>query len=151
MVGLDKVEVDLRKLLYSNENALNIEIKPLDIISVSKADVVYVTGRGVQKPGGYVLEDRENVTVFQAVAMAEGLSANALKRDARIIRRGPDGARIEIRVDLNKVLKGSSPDLVLEANDILFVPDSAQKAALKRGAEAAIGTVSGILIYRPSL
>jgi polysaccharide export outer membrane protein len=151
LVGLDKVEIDLRKLFYSNEDTLNIEIKPLDIISVSKADVVYVTGRGVQKPGGFVLEDRENVTVFQILAMAEGLSANAQKRDARIIRREPNGSRVEIPLNLDKVLRGSSPDPVLQANDILFVPDSTQKAALKRGLEAAIGTVSGALIYRGQL
>lgn len=147
LIAPDKLEIDLRKLLYSNENALNIEIKQLDVISVSKADIVYVTGRGVQKPGGFVLEDRDNVTVFQALAMAEGLSANAAKRFARIIRQHPDGSKVEIPVDLDKVLKGKAPDIVLAANDILFVPDSTQKAALKRGAEAVIGTISGLLIY----
>ncbi len=143
----DKVEINLRKLFYSNESALNIGIKPFDIVSVSKADIVYVTGRGVQKPGGFVLEDRESTTAMQALAMAEGLGPNAAKRYARIIRRQPDGTRLEIPVDLDKVLKGTSPDPVLAANDILFVPDSTQKAALKRAAEATVSTISGLLIF----
>ena len=147
LIASDKVEINLRKLLYSHEDALNIEIKPLDTISVSKADVVYVVGE-VRKPGGFVLEDRENLTVLQALAMAEGLTGTASRGSARIIRRSQDGSRVEIPVNLSKVLKGKSQDIELAANDILFVPTSSGKAAAKRGAEAAIGTISGILIYR---
>jgi len=36
----------------------------------------------------------------------------------------------------------------MQANDVLFVPDSAEKIALKRGVEAAVATVSGLLIWR---
>ena len=147
LVALDKVEINLQRLLYSREAALNIEIKPLDIISVSKADVVYVVGE-VRRPGGFVLEDRERITVLQALAMAEGLSGTAARGSARIIRRSQDGSRTEIPVNLSKVLKGKSQDVELAANDILFVPTSSGKAAVKRGAEAAIGTISGLLIYR---
>jgi len=147
LVALDKVEINLQRLLYSREAALNIEIKPLDIISVSKADVVYVVGE-VKRAGGFVLEDRERITVLQALAMAEGLSGTAARGSARIIRRSQDGSRTEIPVNLSKVLKGKSQDVELAANDILFVPTSSGKAAAKRGAEAAIGTISGLLIYR---
>ncbi len=149
MIAPDKVEINLQRLLFSRDDALNIQIQPQDIISVSKADVVYVTGRGVQRPGGYVLEDRENVTVMRALAMAEGLSANAAKRYARIIRQQPDGARAEIALDLDKVYKGKSADPPLVANDILFVPDSSQKVALKRALDATIATISGVLIFHP--
>jgi polysaccharide export outer membrane protein len=146
-VTSDKLEIDLNKLLYSRDDALNIEVKPLDIISVSKAEIVYVVGE-VKKPGGFVLEDRERVTVLQALAMAEGVTGNAARSAARIIRNSADGSRIEIPLDLSKILKGRSLDPQLAANDILFVPTSTGKAAAKRGAEAAIGTISGILIYR---
>jgi polysaccharide biosynthesis/export protein len=147
LLSPDKLEIDLRKLLYSREDALNIKIQPRDIISVSKADVVYVAGGGVTKPGGLLLEDQANVTVFQALAMAQGLSANAAKHDARIIRQKPDGSRIEIPVDIDKIQKGKAPDPVLAANDILFVPDSKQKAALKRALDSTVATVSGLLIF----
>jgi len=40
LLALDKLEINLRKLLYSQEAALNIEIQPLDTISVSQADIV---------------------------------------------------------------------------------------------------------------
>ena len=147
LVAPDKLEINIQKLLYSHEDALNIPIQPLDIISVSKADIVYVVGE-VRRPGGFVLEDRESLTVLQALAMAEGLTGTASRGSARIIRRSQDGSRVEIPVNLSKVLKGKSQDIELAANDILFVPTSSGKAAAKRGAEAAIGTISGLLIYR---
>jgi polysaccharide biosynthesis/export protein len=147
LVAPDKVEINIRMLLYSREAALNIQIKPLDVISVSRADVVYVTGRGIQKPGGFILQDRDSVTVFQALAMAEGLSASADKHDARIIRHSADGSRVVIPVDLDKVEKGKVPDPVLSANDILFVPDSRQRTALKRAIDTTVATVSGLLIF----
>jgi polysaccharide biosynthesis/export protein len=143
----DKVEIELPKLLSSKGDALSIAIHPSDIISVSKADIVSVTGRGVTKPAGYVLEDRDNVTVFQALAMAEGLTANAAKHDARIIRQNPDGSKLEIPVDIDRVTKGKAPDPVLTANDILFVPNSVQKAGLKRAVDSTIATVSGFLNF----
>jgi polysaccharide export outer membrane protein len=146
LVASDKVEINLQRLLYSREAALNIEIKPLDIISVSKADIVYVVGE-VKRAGGFVLEDRERVTVLQALALAEGLTPTAAKRSARIIRTSQDGSRVEIPVNLSRVLKGKSPDVELAANDILFVPTSAGKAAARRGVEAAIATISGVIIW----
>lgn len=147
LVGADKVEINLQRLLYSREAGLNIDIKPFDTVSVSRADIVYVVG-DVKRPGGFVLADRENLTVLQALALAEGLNGTASKRQARIIRRNADGSRTEIPVDLTRVLNGKSQDLELAANDVLFVPVSAGKAAARRGAEAVLGTLSGILIYR---
>lgn len=147
LVGADKVEINLQRLLYSREAGLNIDIRPFDTVSVSRADIVYVVG-DVKRPGGFVLADRENLTVLQALALAEGLNGTASKRQARIIRRSADGSRTEIPVDLTRVLNGKSQDLELAANDVLFVPVSAGKAAARRGAEAVLGTLSGILIYR---
>ncbi len=147
-VAPDKIRIDIQKLLYANESDLNIPIKPLDIISISKAAFVYVTGRGVQKPGAFILEDRDKVTVFQALAMAEGTSQNAAKKNARIIRQEPNGTRIEIPVNLDKLMKGKAPDPVLAANDILFVPDSAQKTAMKRAVDVTVSTLTGLLVFQ---
>jgi polysaccharide biosynthesis/export protein len=143
----DRIEINLQKLLYAQEPVLNIEIMPLDTISVSRADIVYVVG-AVKRAGGFVLEDRERVTVLQALALAEGLEGTAARGSARIIRRGDGGSRTEIPVNLGKILKGQSNDVELAANDILFVPDSTGKLAGRRGADAAVGIVTGLIIWR---
>ena len=144
--GPDQVEIDLNRLLYTKDEALNIEMKPLDIISVSKAEVVYVTG-AVKRPGGFVLEDRPSLTVLQAVAMAEGFTSTAGKKSARILRTNQDGSKTEVPIDLAKIIKGKAQDTTLAANDILFVPDSKQKIVGQRAIDASVSTFSGWLIW----
>lgn len=148
LISSDKLEIDLNELLNSREDALNIPIRPFDTISVSKADIVYVAG-DVRKPGGYVMGEGGDLTILKALALAEGVNVTAKQSQTRIIRQGPNGTRVEIPVDLKKVLDGKAQDLELAANDILFVPNSASKSAAKRAAEAAVATVSGFLIYHP--
>jgi len=145
--GPDQIEVDLNRLLYTKDEALNIEIRPLDIISVSKADVVYVTG-AVKRPGGFVLEDRPTMTVLQAIAMAEGFTGTAAKGGARILRTTQDGSKTEVPINLGKIVKGKAADTTLAANDILYVPDSKKKIASSRAMDTAIATFSGWLIWK---
>jgi polysaccharide export outer membrane protein len=144
--GPHQIEVDLNRLLYTRDEALNIEMKPLDIISVSKAEVVYVTG-AVKRPGGFVLEDRPTMTVLQAVSMAEGFTGTAARKSARILRTNQDGSKTEVPINLGKILKGKAQDTMLAANDILFVPDSKQKIVAQRAIDASVSTFSGWLIW----
>lgn len=145
----DKIAIDLKDLLYSRADGLNIPIKPHDIIAVSKADVIYVAGSGVRKPGGFILEDRDSITVVQALAMAEGLAPNAAKRRARIIHMKADGSRVEIPVDIEKIIRDKAPDPNLASNDILYVPSSTGKAAARKTVQAIVQTVSGYVIFHP--
>jgi polysaccharide export outer membrane protein len=142
----DQLEIDLRQLVQSRDPALNIKMKPFDIISVTKAGVIYVVG-AVTKPGGYVMEDRERVTVLQALSMAGGTGPFAKKSGARIVRQGENGSRQEIPVDLGKVVKGTGEDVEMTANDILIVPDSKGKYWGQRGIETAISTLTAAVIY----
>ncbi len=146
LLAPDKLEIELSRLLYSSDDNVNIEIKPLDIVSVTKAPVIYVVGE-VKKAGGFVLQDREKVTVLQALALAEGLHGNPSKKDARIIRSEPNGERQEIQINLGKIMRGKSPDLEMSANDILFIPESMSKAALKQASSSAVATISGLIIW----
>lgn len=146
-IASDQVEIDLEKLLYSHDDALNVQIKPFDIVSVTKAGVIYVVGE-VKKPGGFTLEDKDSVTVLQALALAEGLNVNAAKRAARVIHRNSDGTLTETPIDLGKVLEGRVQDVTLAANDVLFVPNSRAKYVGKRTAESIVGTLSGLIVFR---
>lgn len=148
-VASDKIAIDIKDLLYTQAKGLNIPIKPHDIIAVSKADVVYVAGGGVRKPGGFVLQDRDSITVIQALAMAEGLAPNAARHNARIIHTEANGSHIDIPIDLEKVIRNKAPDPDLAANDILYVPSSRGKAALEKTTQAIVQTVSGYLIFHP--
>ena len=130
-------QVNVKSLLEGRNPQDNITVMPTDIISVPRAELVYVVG-AVHKPGGFVLNERESMTVLQALSMSEGLERTSAAKSARIIRSSTSSQRTEIPVNLSSILSGKSPDVPLLANDILFVPNSAGKSAALRALEAAL-------------
>ena len=143
------IKVDLNRLLERGDPDANVVLYPGDRVSVQRAGIVYVVG-AVNKSGGYILtNDREQMTVLKAVALAESLKSSAAPKRAVIIRKNPgaSGGRDEIPVDLKKMLDGHAADKPLMANDILFVPESGFKKAGARAADALVqGTA--VLFYR---
>jgi polysaccharide export outer membrane protein len=142
-------QVSVKSLLEASKPEENIPVKPYDVISVPRGETVYVIGE-VLKAGGFLLNDSEQVTVLQALSMAGGLDKMAQPQHARILRRVPGpSSRTEIAVDLNKILNGKTTDVRMQAEDILFVPNSVPKRAALRAIEAAIQTGTGLIIFRP--
>lgn len=140
--------VGVRSILDATDPRENIVIQPYDTISVPRAERVYVIG-SVQKSGAFLLNERPSVTVLQALSMAEGLQRAAASDRAKILHRAPGKSeRVEIAVNLKRVLAGKDPDVPLSSDDILFVPNSAAKQATLRALEAAVQTGSGILIWK---
>ena len=136
-------------LLGATTPAENILIDPGDVISIPKADVVYVLGT-VKKAGGFPLASKDSMSLLQTLAMAEGLDHDAAAGKARILRPPPggDGKVKEIPVDIIKIESGKEPDVPLYANDVLYVPNSYVKAGVKRTAEAILQVATGVVIYR---
>jgi polysaccharide biosynthesis/export protein len=142
------VEINLKKLLDTGDANLNVLVYPGDVVKVPRAGLVYVVGE-VKKAGGFVLKSNENISVLQAIALAEGLTHTSSSSFARIIRTSETtGQRQEIRIDVNKILAGKKADPMLEPRDILFIPNSAARSALFRGMEAALSVGTGIAVYR---
>lgn len=129
------------------ELADNVDILPGDTIVVAKAGVVYVVG-DVAKPGGFLLDNNAHVSVLQALALAGGANKTAALSRARLIRRSPAGLE-ELAVPLNRMLSAQAQDTPLQADDILFIPGSAAKGAMRRSAEAVLQITTGVAIYRP--
>jgi hypothetical protein len=66
-----------------------------------------------------------------------------------ILRSNPaTGQRDEIPVHLKEIQNRKTVDVPMKSNDILYVPDSAGKKVLARGAQAVLGIGSGVAIYR---
>jgi polysaccharide export outer membrane protein len=140
--------VDLKKLLETGDSIYNLDIYPGDRVTVPRAGIVYVVG-AVNKPGGFTIKSTgEGMTVLQAVALAEGLKSTAVRDKVAIIRNNPAGEHRQLPLNLKTILAGKSDDPVLQATDILFVPDSEGAKAFRRGIEAALQTATGVVIYR---
>jgi polysaccharide biosynthesis/export protein len=121
-------------------------VLPGDTIVVSKAGIVYVVG-DVHLPSGIVMEN-SNLTVLQALAMAQGANPTASLNHAKIIRKTSDG-RQEVPIPLKNILADKAPDPVLYPDDIIFVPSSTAKRVTSRSVEAALQAAVGVAIYRP--
>jgi polysaccharide export outer membrane protein len=142
------VEINLKRLLESDDSALNVAVFPGDIVKVPRAGIVYVVGE-VIKPGGFVLQNNERISVLQALALAEGPTHTSAVRSARIIRTDPaTGRRTEIPTNISRIFSGKAPDTFLQAKDVVFVPNSTAKSVLYRGSEAALQTAAGVAIYK---
>jgi len=140
-------QINLRSLMAATSPEENIQIKPNDVISVPRAGTVYVIGE-VVKSGGFLLSDSPEITVLQALSMAGGLDKMAQPKHARILRRSNGEAeRTEIPVNLTDVLEGKTPDLKMQSEDILFVPNNLPKRAAVRAIEAAVQMGTGIVIW----
>ncbi|MGA9885480.1 MAG: polysaccharide biosynthesis/export family protein [Candidatus Acidiferrales bacterium] len=145
-----KITIRLQDLLESGDPIYNIPIYAGDTVTVPSAGIVYILGFGVAQPGGYVLQSYgEQMTVLKAIAFAHGLTGFAKANSTVIMRTDPlTGRRDEIHVRLKDIEKNKVDDVPLKPGDILYVPDSAGKKALARGAESAIGIGTGLAIYR---
>jgi polysaccharide biosynthesis/export protein len=121
----------------------NIDLLPGDTVIISKAGIVYIFGE-VNRPGGFVIEGN-NIMASQALAMAAGPTHAASLDGARVIRRTPGGLK-DLPLPLTKILKAKTPDSPLEANDIVYVPESRAKRIM--GATNIVSLLASAAIYR---
>jgi polysaccharide export outer membrane protein len=147
--GVTSVSFSVDDLLSATDPQANILMRPDDVVSIPRAELIYVVG-DVKKAGGFPLSTHPTISLLQAVSLAEGLGPNNAAGKARILRPTPggDGKPREIPVDINKIFAGKSPDVSLRANDVLFVPKSGVKVTSQRLLDAALGVAAGVAIYR---
>jgi polysaccharide export outer membrane protein len=126
------VKVDVSRLWLNGDASLNVDLYPGDRVMVQRAGMIYVVG-GVTRAGAFVLSnDREQMTVLKAIALAGSFTPEAKPAKAVIIRKTSNapGGRQEIPIDLKKVLSNRAPDQQLLASDILYVPESGVRKTL---------------------
>lgn len=74
----------------------------------------------VYRPGVYQLSDNVN-TVSSLIAIADGIRGDAFTNRAIIHREREDYTLETIALDLAGILNGTSPDIPLQENDVLYV------------------------------
>jgi polysaccharide export outer membrane protein len=140
------ITVDLNELLNTGEAKYNIPLLGGDVVTVPRAGVIYAVG-ALTHPGGFVTGgDRQQMTVLKILSLSGGLTPTAKSADAVIVRQNGAGERREVPVDLRKILAMKTEDVPLQQSDILFVPDSTSKHALRKTAEIAISLATGAAI-----
>jgi polysaccharide export outer membrane protein len=118
----------------------NIPIFPRDTIVVPRVGVIYLLG-AFKTQGAIPLTQNSPMTLMKVAALTGGAGFEGKNSDLRIIRSVGTSRQV-VRVDLKKIIEGRAPDPVLQAEDIVFLPTSSMKAAIKSG---GIGTLLGIV------
>ena len=146
--GLRTAHVDAGALMEGRNPENNVLIQPNDVISVPRARMLYVFGE-VPKAGGFVLGDRDQMSVLEALSLAGGMTQMAAPKRAKILRASSgESGRTEVDIDIHKIVAGKARDQQLKAQDILYIPGSGAKRASVRALEAAIQVGTGIAVWR---
>lgn len=140
--------VDVHKLMTGRNPSLNVPVHPGDVITISRGAIVYIVG-DVAKPGAFQVQDgREGMTILQALALVGGTQSTAKLSKAVIVKQSDDGSKREtIPVNLTGVMRGKKNAPLLEANDILFVPQSGFKAGMQKAGQVAVQAASEVAGY----
>ncbi len=143
--------IPVKALIDMADPDMNLRMTGGEEIRVPEVGKVYVVGT-VRRPGAFPVQNTSETTVLQMLAMAEGLAPFASKQ-AYVYRQDPaTQAKHEIPIELKKILDRKSPDVPLQPNDILYIPDNTGRritvSALEKIAGFGSSTASGILIWR---
>jgi polysaccharide biosynthesis/export protein len=137
-------------LMVEADPALNVRLFGGEVIRVPVAGKVYIVGN-VKKPGVYPIQDGNESSIFKMVAMCEG-TLQYTNKEAFIYRReAGKNQRDEIPVEIGKIMDRKSPDVILQANDILYIPDNKGRRLTSQTIERIIGfgtaTGTGLLVW----
>lgn len=110
------IETKLAKYLVSPQVSLFIE----DYGN----KMVYVMGE-VQKPGSYPIPTEKSLTVLEAISTAGGFTPIAGQDRTRVLRN-VNGASVTYTIEVKAITQQGQKDkdLVLEPNDVVYVPQS---------------------------
>jgi polysaccharide export outer membrane protein len=139
----EAIEIDFNALNEGTRPDLNMRLRGGDVLYVPqrRKDYFFVVG-DVVRPGAFELRsDEPAVLTSQAVSRAGGPGRTAKATNAVLVRRAPDGGRLEIPLDLKAVFQGKQPEHLVQANDIIFVPGSTAKTLYY----GLLGTIPGVV------
>jgi polysaccharide export outer membrane protein len=111
------IQIDLTAMMKSKAEWLMLQ--PDDYLIILTTDNFFVGGE-VKQPGR--IEYGKGLTVLPALALAGGVTEAAQKQAVIFRQEQPDAKRVEIKVDLEAVMKGQAEDIPLLPDDIVLVP-----------------------------
>lgn len=112
-------EYDMPSFLVNDEDSITV-----DSIIQRFSNGVEIKG-AVFRPGMYQVDGRIN-TVRALIEAAEGLREEAFITRGVMHRLRPDRTLEALSVDVQGILNGTTPDIALRANDVLFIPTKSE-------------------------
>ena len=125
-VPLAGLTVEAAEADFTQRLAKDYLVNPRVIVKLAatQSSQIVVLGE-VEKPGVYPLPFGEEMTLLQAIAGAGGFTELASPDRVSLVRRRPDGGQTTLKIRVSDLLggKGKQPDVPLEPNDVVMVPE----------------------------
>lgn len=123
---IDGTKIPLQIVKISELRAGKVEanpvIRPGDYVLVTEAEPIYIYGAVVSPNGVYL---REQMTLTRALAMVGGTRSEAKLSEVAIYRSIPGGTQQDKKIyDVSAIRKNKAEDPVLQAYDIIEVPEA---------------------------
>lgn len=142
--------ISVRALIDGADPDLNLKLAGGDEVRVPEVGKVFVLGN-VKKPGAFPVQNSDDTTVLKLLSLAEGLTPYANKQAFIYRRESGAASKNEIPIELKNIMERKAPDVPLQADDILYIPDNkgrrATLSALEKILAFGAATASGVLIY----
>jgi polysaccharide biosynthesis/export protein len=116
--------IKVKDITDKDDKSQNIVLKPDDIIIVPKRFFFSVMGE-VKSPGKFDMPTERSVTLLEGIAMAGGFTKDADLNRVKVMRV-EEGEKKTIFVNIKDITEKNQQDkdIVLKADDIVFVPES---------------------------
>jgi len=123
------IPINAEEILLKEQWDKNIKIMPEDWIYIppfaplEEQQWVYVLGH-VRAPAPQpLMRGRKKITLVQLISVVGGISQYGDDSSIRIIRKTGGRPRI-MEIDFDDIMDGERDDVVLEADDVIYVPES---------------------------
>jgi polysaccharide export outer membrane protein len=115
---VDEAEADIKEALsrYFNQVYVSVQLSGMRFSVLGE----------VRQPGKYIAYQNQ-LTIFEAIAMAGDIDFVGKRKEVQLVRTYPDGARVH-ELDLTSIDVISSPYYYLQPNDIVYVKPMTQKS-----------------------
>ena len=117
-------EVNVQRIIDGGGLGSDIALSDGDVVLVPAGTerVVYLTGN-VKRQGSQTMNPGDQLSVYNAILNAGGFSRFANTKKVYVLRSVGDGSKARIPVDVKAIQKGEQPDIPLQINDVVVVPE----------------------------
>ena len=134
--------------LTRNKVESNPIVRPGDYILVTEAEPIYITGSVVAPQA---IPKKEHLTLSRALAMVGGPRKEAKTSAVKIYRTNTEtGQQDTITVDYSAIRKNQAPDVILQAYDIIDVPEAGLLSPGRFG-QTLLGALTGTISNSSSI
>ena len=132
----DTTVIDYSKIT-SGDVAANPQLKPGDVIMIAARELMgtYTIQGAVGLPAKYDLKGKTTIT--EAIAIAGGVRGKAKLNDVRILRSS-GGQTQTLTAKVNDIYSGKSPNIELQDQDNIYVPEAGQKTDFMKVLSVAV-------------